>query len=306
MRTLRCLPKSAQSGLTSIAIRPIISSVAARFASRDILRQEKMMKSAAIQSFAMVFILSAAASFAAAASEPDGYVVKTQNLQVRLSAAGKIEAIKLPAETAERPVKAETALAGCRQQGDAIATKIENGGVQFEKRFAQEKAGNGRATVIEKFFPTKDSIRWELEVRGEGEPWSTPIATHLAFPPDQPSVFWTAWGDPRPNGKDWTNPLRPAEWLDREFFYGGRRFQYFMEPSTFSLPLATILDKNHDIGLSLVLSPDDLVLSMKMKTTKQGAVAFLRENHRLGKGDVVHLAMDLVAHPADWRGAWAG
>jgi hypothetical protein len=248
----------------------------------------------------MVLVLALGQKISAA-METDGFVVKTQNLEVRLTAAGKIEALKFAGESAERPVKAETALAGCRQDGEVKATKLDAGGVQFEKHFIQEK-GNGRATVIEKFLPAKDSIRWELEIRGQGEPWSTPIETQLNFPQDEPSMFWTAWGDPRPVGGSWTNPLSPAEWLDREFFYGGRRFQYFKEPSTFSLPLATILDKKQDTGLSVVLSPDDLVLHIKMKTTKDGKLAFMRENHRLGKDDVVRLAMDLVAHPADWRG----
>jgi hypothetical protein len=229
------------------------------------------------------------------------FTVKSGNLEVRLSAAGMVEGVKFVGEASERPIKAETALAGCRQEGETRVTRLDNGSVQFEKRFRQEN-GKGRATVIERVSPTKGSVRWELEIRGEGEPWSTPIETRLSFPQDQPSSFWTAWGDPRPDGNEWTNPLRDAEWSDREFSYGGRRFKYFKEPNTFSLPLATVLDKKQDKALSVVLSPDDLVLSLKMITTKQGKLTFSRENHRLGDKDVVRLAVDLVAHPADWRG----
>ena len=239
------------------------------------------MKSSTFHLLSIVLILVVGRNISSAA-ETDGFVVKTQNLQVRLSAAGKIEAMKLAAETAERPVKAETVLAGCRQDGVTRATPLDDEGVQFEKQFVQEK-GTGRAVVIEKFLPTQDSIRWELEVRGQGEPWSTPIETRLNFPQDEPSLFWTAWGDPRPDGKDWTNPLRPAEWLDREFFYGGRRFQYFKEPNTFSLPLATILDKKHDSGLSLILSPEDYLRAAQAQTadlTKSTLPFFNPEDHR--------------------------
>ncbi|MCC6127193.1 MAG: NPCBM/NEW2 domain-containing protein [Pirellulales bacterium] len=235
------------------------------------------------------------------ASEPSGFVVKSPTIEARISAAGEIEALKFAAETAARPVKAATMLAGCRREGATQVTKLDGGGVQFEKQFVQEKGG-GRAAVVEKFLPGQESIRWELEIRGQSTPWSTPIETWLDYPRDEPSRFWTAWGDPRPDGKDWTNPLRPAEWLDREFLYGGRYYKFYKEPSTFALPLASILDKNKDSGLSLILSPDDLVLTLKMRTAKRGSLVFSREYYRLGEGDVVRLAMDLVAHPADWRG----
>jgi hypothetical protein len=246
---------------------------------------------------ASVLALSYHISFADAS---DGFVVKSQNLEVRLSSSGEIESIK-SADGPERPVKAKTALAGCSQEGETKVEKLDGGGVKFVKRFVGPQGG--RATAIEKILPAKDSIRWELEIAGEGEPWSTPIETRLSFPQDEPSTFWTTWGDPRPDGTDWTNPLRPAEWQDREFFYGGRRFKYFKEPSTFSIPLATVLDERRDAAVSIVLSPEDLILGLKMKTTKAGEVVFSRENHRLGKGDIVRCAMDLIAHPADWRGA---
>jgi hypothetical protein len=65
--------------------------------------------------------------------------------------------------------------------------------------------------------------------------------------------------------------------------------------------LATIFDKNRDIGLSIVASPEDLVLTMKLRTTRQGKVTFSREYHRLYKGNVVRCVYDLTAHTADWR-----
>ncbi|MBN2581354.1 MAG: chitobiase/beta-hexosaminidase C-terminal domain-containing protein [Pirellulales bacterium] len=238
-------------------------------------------------------------------------------LRVRISPEGKIVGVKLGADAAERPVLGETVLQDCRGEGVPQATRLDGGGVEFEKRFV-DKAGQHHGTLVERFLPQAESIRWEVEIRGEGEPWSTPIETHFRwtkegdspnFPSQNsgqsPSLFWTAWGDPRPDGADWTDPLHPAAWADREFFYGGRRFKYFKEPSTFSLPLASILDEKQDAGLSLVLSPDDLVLTLKMRTTKTGDVTFSREHHRLGKDHVVRCALDLTAHLADWRGGLA-
>jgi hypothetical protein len=246
----------------------------------------------------LLLLSSLAGTISAAGPERDEHVVKVPGLQLRLSASkGEILGVKLRSETAERPVTGETMPAGCRREG-IRSTRLATGGVEFRKTFV-DKSGKHRGTLIERFLPQKDSIRWELEVHGDGEPWSTPIETSLAWSEPDKSHFWTAWGDPRPKGGDWTNPLRPAAWTDREFLYGGH--SYFKEPGTFSLPLATILDENHDAGLSLISSPEDLVLTMKMRTTRQGKVTFSREHHRLDKNNVVRLAFDLVPHLADWR-----
>ncbi len=245
--------------------------------------------------FTVIFFVGV---MSAARSETTSYVVKTPNLRIRLSPSeGKIVGIVLGKETTERPVTGETVLAGCRLEG-ARSQRLAGGGVEFKKNYV-DKTGQHRAAVVERFLPTGNSVRWEIEVRGSGEPWSAPIETSLTWPEPRASLFWTAWGDPRPNGADWTNPLRPAEWADRDFLYGGH--SYFKEPGTFSLPLATISDNSRDVGLSLVASPEDLVLTMKMRTTRQGKVTFSRQFHRLEKEHVVRCCYDLTAHPADWR-----
>ncbi len=74
-----------------------------------------------------------------------------------------------------------------------------------------------------------------------------------------------------------------------------------VDPDSFVVPLVTVLEGAEDLGLSLVQSPEDLVLDMKLNVRADGQLAFSRTNHRLEIGRPVKFAMDLVAHPADWR-----
>jgi hypothetical protein len=238
----------------------------------------------------------------AAAAETSGYQVEAGNLHVRLSADGKTTSLKFADDGAERPWTAETALAGCRQERDVRATRLRDGGVQFAKKFVHE-ATQQTALVVERFLPQKGSVRWECEIRGEGTPWSTPLETRFGFSDAVATRFWTTWGDRRTAGDGWSDPLRPASWSNRVFAYGG----VFPEKdrNAICIPLACILDKQRDVGLSVVLSPEDLILDLKMETTVDGGLVFRRANHRISGKTVVRFALDLVAHPADWRGGLA-
>jgi hypothetical protein len=116
----------------------------------------------------------------APAAEAPGFQIEGGNLRARLSTAGRIAALKF-ADAAEQAWTAETGLADCRQEGDARATRLPQGGVQFNKKFVHT-ATQQRAVVVERFLPQKDSIRWECEVRGEAGPWSTPLETRFQCP----------------------------------------------------------------------------------------------------------------------------
>ena len=56
-----------------------------------------------------------------------------------------------------------------------------------------------------------------------------------------------------------------------------------------------------DSALSLVQSPEDTLLDLKLVVTKQGAITLSRTRYRLGEGRTIRFAMDLVAHAADCR-----
>ena len=247
-----------------------------------------------------VFVLAVSGRLASAA-EPPKFDVVSGTLGVRLSADGKIESLRFAGDVAGRPWTAETALAGCRQEPDVRATRLD-GGVQFTKTFVHKKTQQ-RALLVERFLPQKDSIRWECEIRGEGAPWSTPLETRFRCADAEQTRFWTTWGDRRLTGEGWSDPLQPASWSNRVFSYGGVYPE--KDRNAFSVPLACILDAERDVGLSVVLSPEDLILDLKMETTGEGDLVFCRANHRISGKNAVRFALDLVAHPADWRGGLA-
>jgi hypothetical protein len=93
-------------------------------------------------------------------------------------------------------------------------------------------------------------------------------------------------------------PLGTSSWP-----YGG----VFQEGGTV-IPIATVLAENADTGISLVVSPENTLLNATLDTMAPGPArseadaAFHFKNFRLGKGRHVRLAIDLVAHEADWRG----
>ena len=159
-------------------------------------------------------------------------------------------------------------MAGCRGKKRFASQRLAGGGVEFEKRFV-DKTGRHRGILVERFLPTKDSIRWELEVRGQGRTveHADRNEPELAASRAEPLLDRLGRSPARRQRLD-ESPASGRMARPRVFL---RRTQsYFKEPGTFSLPLATILDEKRDAGLSLVLSPDDLVLTMKMRTTKQG------------------------------------
>ncbi|MDD2764869.1 MAG: hypothetical protein PHE83_12950 [Opitutaceae bacterium] len=66
--------------------------------------------------------------------------------------------------------------------------------------------------------------------------------------------------------------------------------------------MASILEADRDVGLSLVLSPQDLLLDLTLSNTSDGGLTFHRLCHRISSKTPVCFAADLVPHEADWRG----
>lgn len=294
-------------------------------------------------------IFGIVALFASRSAEPAAaYEVRAPGITVRFSEDGTLTGIVLADGRIERPVKGGTFLSGCVTRGKVAARSLANGGVEFSRTWVETPGANS-SRIVERFIPTQSSVRWEVEIRGEGAPWTTPIETRLLYPAAATkSLIWAPWSDPRmgntsaapprasatptspadllvPNqgaaalrkrvsaydtGEDWADPLLPRPFADTLLHYGAPAFRPDKPRLAFApfagnllaIPMASILESERDVGLSIILSPEDLSLDMTLSLTAEGGVVFRRLFHRLSDKSTVHFAADLVAHEADWRG----
>ena len=182
----------------------------------------------------------------------------------------------------------EAQLDHCQADGEAVSEPISSGGFKVVRH--QSGPAGQKCTITESLAPKPGSIRWEIEVVSDGEWWTTPIVARLKFPAPGALRFWTAWMREEKTLLTPT-PLGTDSWPYGQFFQPG-----------IALPLATVMSGSSDSGLSLVVSPENTLLTTTLSTSAQGEVAFHFENLRLGHGKPVRLALDLVAHEADWRG----
>jgi hypothetical protein len=264
------------------------------------------------------------------------YRVQSPNLTVELSREGEIGGLVLGKKGIRWPVQGGTSLAGCRVEGAVQVEERKDGGVRFTKTLAGEAGGARKeVTLFESFFPTKDSVRWEMRLDGHGPAWSTAVETHLEFAGATEKKFWTAWGDPQPDdpwiksekwpevfykslkwfeakeGPKWGDPLILTAFRDRTFYYGAVYYQYDRSVGywympifgdVFCIPLATVVEEENDVAMSLALSPEDVLLDMTMDTTAAGGIKFCRLFRRISEQSPVDYAMDLTVHEPDWRG----
>ena len=245
----------------------------------------------------------AAAETVTAEDSPE-FRLDAKGIEVEVSTAGVI--VGVTAVGRKIPLSGRTSLAGCTQVGGVQKEKLPNGAIQFTRTFKDSASGR-TLTAVDRFSPAGDSVRWEIEIVSDGSPWTTDIVTELNYPATAATRFWTAWSDPvwstwsdtdKQTG-EWRDPLVLQPLIDATWSYGG----YNTTPDHIVLPLATVAEPADDFGLSLVFSPEDIILcGSRLTTTPSGSIPFSRTNYRLGGGKPVRFAMDLIAHEADWRG----
>jgi hypothetical protein len=219
---------------------------------------------------------------------PAKYTVRSDRLSVELSEQGEVVGI-IPADGHRRDVGARTHLAGCHILDGTKAKMLRNGGVEFRKRLVDE-ISRQECDLVERFTPTKTSVRWEIEIDGRGGPWSTAIETELAWADVAGAKFWTAWGDSDPGrSSGWSDPLVPMPFGNRRYWYGAAAYRD-SDPTVgyspwrydiVSLPIATIIENGSDLGFSVVLSPEDVLMDMQLTTDERG------QSHREGKAGSV-------------------
>ncbi len=180
--------------------------------------------------------------------------------------------------------------------------------------FTQDfNCGAHHARVVNRFKPSPDGVRWEVEITGQGAPFSVPVVTRLQYPVTPGVRFWTAWADPDPKDdkdKQWRDPLVTMPPANRTLYYGATPVRRAEQRRGFppslnslvTLPLATFSEAKPDAGLTLALALDDVMLDLTMAARADGTVTFTRLNHRIAANAPLRFAMDLVAHESGWRG----
>jgi hypothetical protein len=254
------------------------------------------------------------------ATAEKSYTVSGGGIAVEISSQGRIVGVSLSGKKIHRALQAHSALADCELNGLVTSATLPDGGVEFRKPLTFQR-GFRSATLVERFLPTPSSVRWEVEVEwgttrlpwppfSEAEPWSTAIETHLKWPEVKSAKFWTAWGDNfsstiaekvESSGMGWTDPTVPQPFRVTQFLYRSS----YLAGAGFSVPIATIIEEANDAGVSLVLSPEDILLDLRLKTDEEGSIVFSRLDHRISKEKPVRFTMDLIAHEGDWRAAMA-
>ncbi len=241
-----------------------------------------------------------------AAKPPQGpaasFTVQSSQLTLELSEQGEITGAHFAGAGGEEEVgvKGKTVLAGCTVH-HVTTRKLAGGTVEFTKALTSQDAHDA-CTLVERFSPADSgSIRWEIEILSDRPPRSTPIETHILWPAVEETRFWTTWGDSRPeNSTGWNDPLVPTAFAARQLHFGA---QDIWKSQAISVPIATILERAKNRGLSLALSPEDSMVELDLVTSPAGEMVFSRRDLRIGKERPVRFAMDLVSHDADWRAA---
>ena len=142
----------------------------------------------------------------AADSSPE-YQLNAKGIGVELSAKGEIVGVKAGGRKIN--LVGRTSLAGCTQAGAAKEEKLSNGAIQFTRTLKDSASGRS-LTAVDRFSPAGDSVRWEIEIVSDGNPWTTDIVTELQYPATAATRFWTAWADPVWSTSYRTQKSRPA------------------------------------------------------------------------------------------------
>ena len=280
------------------------------------------------------------------------YKIQTSGLIIYLSSDGEIKSLTVKGKQFTKPVSAHTTISGCRQVGQTVVKKTDDGAISFERTLIHDSLQKS-CILIETFKPTLNSVRWELTVKGDAEPWGSIIRTQIHYPADKNTLFWTAWGAPqydptmveasmserlkaysggsgiefsnydprdRPTSLTeknncWIDPLIAVPFSDVTYYYGAPCFGYEKERrkigyipydgDIFCIPLATVIEPEHGVGLTFALSLEEEIIDLTMDVSAEGDIVFNRLFNRISSVKDCLFSMEITEHADDWRPALA-
>jgi len=260
--------------------------------------------------------------------DQEAYEFQIPGMTVNINGSGEIIQLGFSDLNQVREVRAFTRIADCEPVG-RIKVRQNGAQVSFSRKWTSNSSKNS-CMVTDRFSPGNGSVRWEIEVTGLEGPWTTPIETRLIYPDSANAKFWTAWGDPRlgeikkqPTDEqssigilpsdvtgNWSDPLLPVPFINDTLWYGAPPYRYDnprigfipFQGNLFGIPLVTLSEEQADAGLSLILSPEDTLLDMNLRTSSSGEFIFSREYQRISSVRTIRFHLDIVAHESGWRG----
>ncbi len=238
------------------------------------------------------------------AEAQNSFTVRSGDMEIAVSRNGEITGIGKRTGGWRKQMRGLTFLDSCTQAGEAHVQTTEGGGIRCTRPF-QRTGGGLRLTVIDRFTPEKGAVRWDVEIEGGGEPWSTGIGTLASFPDTAGARFWTTWGNPEHvspldwggHPEAWHNPFEPRPFREMHLIYGG----HFAKGAGYSVPVFSVMYPGEKTGIGLAMSPADPLLDVHLVTTSGGDVTQRRNFNRLGAGTSVKFTMHIFLHEPDWR-----
>lgn len=253
--------------------------------------------------------------------------VRSGDLLVRFSPQGEICALEFKG----KPVDGFTARTGILSGQDSlISARKVRGGWEFVKEVT---APEGRCRMTERFSSAEGSIRWDVSIEGDEHPWSAPLQTVLHYPAGASGAsVWAPWGGPQldlasitdealkarlklmpDTANRWINPLEAAPFTEATYYYGSPYVTYEKPNIAYcpgptdviALPMVSVSDPAAGMGLSVILSPEDLIQDITLQTDPSGTITFSRYYHRIVKSNPLRFSLDLVAHEPSWRSGLA-
>ena len=240
------------------------------------------------------------------AAAQNSRTVRSGDIEISVSSNGEITGIRRKSIPWSKHVRGLTILDSSVQVGEARVLETHDRGIQVTRDFAAE-GGRIRLSIVDRFTPENSSIRWDVEIEGGGEPWSTGIGTMMMFSDTAGARFWTTWGnpdqvspiDPGTNPGDWHNPFETRPFRNMHLIYGG----HFGKGAGYSVPVFSVMYPGERTGIALAMSPGDPLLDLHLVTTSGGEVVQRRNFNRLAAGRTVKFTMYIFLHEPDWRAA---
>jgi len=258
------------------------------------------------------------------------FMLKSKGLSLEFNQQGKITGISFKNKALHKTLEAYTSIEGFTSIKDIALPAADKKSIRFEHQLKSDSLQQS-CTLIEIFNSTANSIRWSIEIKGAGTPWSAAIKTVINYPAGNNSLFWTSWGAPQfdsatcdvatiaavspyknnTSAQSWMDPLVPVPFSNQVLYYGAPPFDYQevkagfvpFQGNLFAIPFATVFEKNNEAGLSFFASPEDDIVNLLMKTTAKGTIVFESLFNKISKGRTLQFSMDIVAHQNDWRSA---